>query len=73
MITKKEAEDSLLSELLERKAELQETGDTTDRLVVPCSDITEIQRRIERASALPPSAILRVGQRFWRETDPNVN
>lgn len=73
MTTKKEAEDSLFQEMLERKAKRDKTGDMTDRLVVPADSIEEIQRRIQRASALSPSSMYRVGQRFLKETDPKLN
>jgi len=73
MITNKEAEDALLAEMLERHAEREKTGDKTDRLIVPSDSIEEIRIRIERAAALSPSAILRVGERFLKETNPKLN
>jgi hypothetical protein len=73
MITKRQAEDSILKEMLERHAERRKTGDMTDSLIVPAADIEAIRERIERASVLSPSSTLRVGQRFRKETDPKVN
>jgi hypothetical protein len=73
MISKKEAEDSILQEMLERDAERCKTGDMTDSLIVPEANLEEIRKRIERASVLSPSSMLRVGQRFLKETDPKLN
>lgn len=73
MITKKEAEDSILEEMLDRHAERKRTGDMTDILVIPSDSIEEIRSKIERASALSPSSMLRVGRRFLNETDPKLN
>jgi len=68
----KEAEDSFLQEMLERHAERMQTGDMSDRLIVP-SSLEEIRFRVERASALSPGAIARVMRRFLRETDSELN
>ena len=73
MITKKDAEDCLFEEMLERHAEREKTGDETDRLIVPSGSIEEVRQRIERASALSPSSSLRIGNRFLNETDPKLN
>jgi hypothetical protein len=73
MITKKEAEDSILKEMLKRHAERRKTGDMTDRLIVCAANIEAIRKRIERASVLSPSSTLRLGERFRKETDPKVN
>jgi len=73
MITKKEAEDSILKEMLERYAERRKTGDMTDRLIVPADSIEEIRKRIERSGVLSPSSMFRVSQRFLKETDPKLN
>lgn len=72
-MNKKEAEDSTLREMLERHAERERTCDMTDELIVPSNSIGEIRQRIERASALSPSASLRIGRRFLNETDPKLN
>jgi hypothetical protein len=72
IITKKEAEGSILKEMLERHAERCKTGDMTDNWIVPAANIEEIRKRIERASILSPSSMYRVGQRFLKETDPKL-
>lgn len=64
MATTKKAEDSLLNEMLEEKAERDETGDMTVKLVTPCNSVQEIGERVKRASALSPSYTYRVGLRF---------
>ena len=72
-MNKKEAEDSILSEMLDRHAEREKTGNMTDEWIVSSANIEEIRRRIERASVLSPSSSLRIGRRFLKETDPELN
>lgn len=70
---KKEAEDSLLREMLERHAQCERTDDMADELIVTLSSIEEIRQKMERASALSPSSLVRTAKRFLNETDPELN
>ncbi len=76
-ITRKQAEEEILQEALDRLAQHDNDECPCDEpdgsIVTPATSADEIAERIKRAGALSPSSPLRIGRRFLQETDPKLN
>ena len=77
-MNRKEAENEIVREMIKefdtREGELpkEQQLDDASHIMGPPRTLEEIKYRIERAAKLSPSSTLRIGRKFLRETDPNL-
>ena len=77
-MNKREAENEIVKDMIEklevRHGDLPEEHqlDDVNHIVEPPETLEEISYRINRASKLSLSSTLRIGGKFLRETDPNL-
>lgn len=73
MPSPKQVEDASLKEAIEGYEKRLETGDTSVEIVQPCADLDEVLRRTQEAAQLGGSSMMRLGERFLKETDRKLS
>lgn len=73
MNTRKEVEDARLKEMIKGHEERLATGDATVEIVKPCADLEAVIDRTNAAAQLKGGAMMRLGERFLRETDTKLS